>query len=85
MDVYVWKAKVSIILILSIVPKSFIESNNNGGIIGTSVPHQGSASSPTHNASTNHKVFLYICNNDGCTKEGNAIKGYFLNKHRNFS
>ncbi|KAG4083509.1 hypothetical protein H8356DRAFT_1342271 [Neocallimastix lanati (nom. inval.)] len=46
------------------VPKSFIESNDNGGIIGTSVPHQGSAS-----------IFLYICNNDGCTKEGNAIKG----------
>ncbi|KAG4082352.1 hypothetical protein H8356DRAFT_1437812 [Neocallimastix lanati (nom. inval.)] len=57
------------------VPKSFIESNDNDGIIGTSVPHQGSVSSPTHNASTNHKDFLYICNNDGCTKEGNAIKG----------
>jgi len=48
---------VSIILKLPIFPKSFIESNDNGGIICTSVPHQGSVSSPMHNASTNHKVF----------------------------
>ncbi|KAG4083279.1 hypothetical protein H8356DRAFT_1382031 [Neocallimastix lanati (nom. inval.)] len=52
----------------------YIDASDSSKIIH-SVNDIGSVSSPTHNASTNHKVFLYICNNDCCTKEGNAIKG----------
>ncbi|KAG4092102.1 hypothetical protein H8356DRAFT_1353469 [Neocallimastix lanati (nom. inval.)] len=52
----------------------YIDASDSSKIIHC-VNDIGSVSSPTHNASTNHKVFLYICNNDGCTKEGNAIKG----------